>query len=291
MPDAEKSFIVTGATGFLGRALVRHLRLLGHQVICPSRANGFDLTSADLDLANGSHVFHLAARTGVASAWEDPVGFHLVNGHGVMRVLESCRKASCSMTYVSGFVYGAPQIQPISESHRVRPNNPYAFSKWAGEEACRFYADVFGVRVNIVRPFNIYGPEQGLDFILPVIVDQVVRPEVLEVVVKDLDPKRDYVHVDDVVSGILIAATAPQGAVFNIGSGKSLSVREVVQTVFRAAGVTKPMRSTGAVRNNEIMDTVADVSALQALGWKLAIPFDKGIETMIAAARKRLADV
>lgn len=291
MPENAAGFLVTGASGFLGRSLVRRLSALGHRVISPSRADGFDLMATDLDLTGITHVFHLAARTGVPAAWEDPVGFHLVNSHGVMRVLEQCRKAGCSMTYVSGFVYGAPERQPISETDPVRPNNPYAFSKWAGEEACRFYADVFGVRVNIVRPFNIYGPEQGLDFVLPVIVDQVVRPDVAEVVVRDLDPKRDYLHVDDVVSGILAASAAPGGAVLNIGSGKSLSVREVIESVFRAAGVTKAIKSTAQVRANEIMDTIADTTALRALGWHPTVTFDKGMESMVAAARKRLAGV
>lgn len=289
MSESPNAALVTGASGFLGRSLVARLRALDRTVVTPERSAGFELMRDELDLSGVDHVYHLAARTFVPDAWKDPVGFHLVNAHGVMRVLEQCRKANCSMTYVSGFVYGNPEKLPISESDPVRPSNPYAFSKFAGEQACRFYAEAFGMNVSIVRPFNIYGPEQGSHFLLPIIVNQVVDPDVREVVVKDLAPRRDYIYIDDVITGILAASASPQAAVFNIGSGHSLSVSEVIDAAFRAAGVSKPVRSTQDVRSNEIMDAVADVTSLKGTGWKPTVTFDQGMRAMVAAARVRLA--
>jgi nucleoside-diphosphate-sugar epimerase len=287
---ASGTVLVTGASGFLGQRLVDRLRELGRTVLAPGRADGFDIVSDDLDLAGAEHVFHLAARTSVPAAWNDPVGFHLANAHGTMRLLEACRRAGCGMTYVSGFVYGRPEHLPIAESDPPRPNNPYAFSKLMGEEACRFYASAFGVRVNIVRPFNIYGPGQDERFLLPLIIDQVVDPGVAEVVVKDLAPKRDFIHVDDVIAAILLIAGQPAGTTFNVGSGVSYSVEEIILSAFRAAGLSKPIRSTEEQRPNEIMDVLADTTLLRAIGWRPAVSFDQGMESLVVEARERLAE-
>lgn len=289
MFEAGGDVLVTGSDGFVGRALVRRLRELGRAVRTPTRRQGFDVLHDTLDLTGVGHVFHLAARTSVPAAWADPVGFHLVNAHGSMRVLEQCRASKCSATYISGYVYGVPSRLPIAETDVVRANNPYAFSKLMGEEACLFYASTFGLRVNIVRPFNIYGPEQDERFVFPIIVNQVVNPAVTEVVVKDLVPKRDYIHINDVVSGILAAADQPPGSVFNIGMGESFSVGEIIASAFRVSGITKPVRSAEETRPNEIMDVLADTSAIRALGWRPEVSLDKGMEMMIAAARSRLA--
>lgn len=288
MSVSAAKVLVTGANGFLGTALVDRLRSLQVEVVTPLRADGFELMRDGLDLEGVQHVYHLAARTFVPASWEDPEGYYAINAQGVVKVLEQCRKAGCPVTYVSGFVYGNPSKQPIAESDPVRPNNPYAFSKFAGEQACRFYSEVFGHRVNIVRPFNIYGPGQPAHFLLPIIVDQVVRPDISEVVVRDLTPRRDYVHIDDVVGGILAASSSPASSTYNIGSGVSLSVREVIEAACRAAGVSKPARSTEEIRANEIADTIADITALKGTGWRPAISFDKGIATMVSAARARL---
>ena len=287
MPDAP--VLVTGATGFLGARLAGSLRESGREVLAPGRADGFDIVKDDLDLGGAGHVFHLAALTGVPAAWDDPVRFHLVNAHGVVRLLEACRGAGCGMTYVSGFVYGRPERMPIAEGDPARPNNPYAFSKLMGEEACQFYASVFGVKVNIVRPFNIYGPGQDQRFLLPLIVDQVADPEAAEVVVKDLAPKRDYIHVDDVVSAIRAVAAQPAGTVFNVGSGESYSVSDIIAAAQHAAGTSKPIRSTEQTRPNEIMDVLADTTALRAIGWRPRIDLNQGMAQMVAEAQARLA--
>jgi nucleoside-diphosphate-sugar epimerase len=284
MLEPGAAILVTGAGGFVGRRLVERLRSLHYDVRAPSRANGFDLLRDQLDLAGVRHVFHLAARTGVPAAWQDPAGFHLVNAHGVARVLEQCHKAQCSLTYVSGYVYGVPQHLPIAETDPTDANNPYAFSKLMGEQACQFYASAFGVQANILRPFNIYGPGQDLRFVLPVIVAQAIDRSVPEVVVKDLAPRRDYIYIDDVVSAALAIADQPGGAVFNAGSGKSHSVAEIIAAVFRATGVSKPVRTSQETRHNEVMDVVADCRRLKALGWRPEVSLENGVRMVVEAA-------
>ena len=209
--------VVTGGTGFLGRHLVERLRAARIAVVTPGREQGFDLQRDDLPLNEVDHVFHLAARTGVVDAWNDPVGFFHTNTHGTVRVLDQCRRHGCSLTYISAYVYGQPQRLPIAEDDPVVANNPYAFSKSMAEETCRFFLKNFGVPVTILRPFNVYGPGQSDRFLLPSIAAQVVDRNCQEIVVKDLAPRRDYIFVSDAIDAILVSLATTPGSLFNIG--------------------------------------------------------------------------
>lgn len=275
--------LVTGGTGFLGRHLVERLRAARIAVVTPSREQGFGLQRDNLPLNEVDHVFHLAARTGVVDAWDDPVGFFYTNTHGTVRVLDQCRRHGCSLTYISAYVYGQPQRLPIAEADPVVANNPYAFSKSMAEGACRFFSKNFGVPVTILRPFNVYGPGQSDRFLLPRIAAQVVDRNCHEIVVSDLAPRRDYIFVSDAIDAILVSLATTPGSLFNIGSGTSHSVADAIRTVCRIAGVTKPYRAiVTATRPNEIDDVVADISALRAqTGWIPRVSFDEGLRKLI----------
>ncbi len=246
-----------------------------------SRASGFDLLADDLPAGDFSVLYHLAARTFVPAAWENPVDFHLVNAHGTLRMLEQCRQRGIPMVYVSAYIYGSPEALPIPETAPVRLNNPYGYSKFAGEEACRFYAEMFGVSVSIFRLFNVYGPGQDRHFLIPEIMGQVGDPDVPEIVLKDLAPKRDYVHVSDVVDALLLGRSLKGLNTFNVGSGASISVGGIVEAIRTVAGSTKPYRAVGERRPNEVMDVVADISALLETGhWRPRVSFEDGIREL-----------
>lgn len=278
-----KQVLITGHTGFLGAALARRLQSSGVGVTGLSRSTGFDLLRDELPGGDFDHVYHVAGLTFVPSSWADPVSFHHVNVHGTVRVLDHCRRAALPMTYVSGYVYGVPSHLPISESTPARPNNPYAFSKLAAEQACRFFAATMGVEVGIVRPFNIYGPGQDDSFLIPTIARQVLDPQVGEIVVADLEPRRDFVYVEDVVDALLLAPRLPAGGIFNVGSGESRSVADVISACMAGAGIVKPFRDRGERRSNEIMDVISDISAIrEACSWNPRTGFVEGIRAVIA---------
>ena len=278
--------VVTGATGFIGTHLVRRLGLRGIAVTGLSRSGGFDILTHDLPLEGADHVFHLAGLTFVPKAWDDPVTFHLINAHGTVRVLDQCRRAGVPVTYASAYVYGVPQILPISEIAPTSANNPYTFSKLSGEHACRFFVEMFEARIGMLRIFNVYGPDQDPSFLVPKIVRQVTDPGVAEIVVADLAPRRDYVFIDDVVDAFLMSPALPPGLPFNVGSGVSRSVEDVISACLSAAGVSKPFRACGRVRANELPDVVADISAIEkAVGWHPTVDFERGIATVIESAR------
>jgi nucleoside-diphosphate-sugar epimerase len=277
--------LVTGGSGFIGSRLVRHLRDQGAEVYAPERS-ALDVTAGPLPELSVDFVIHLAGRTFVPASWNEPADFYRVNVLGTVNVLEYCRQKQAHLLYVSGYCYGIPDSLPISEDAPLKPNNPYAFSKRSAEAVCHFYYERLQTRVTIARPFNIYGPGQSADFLIPHILKQVVDPAVAAVVVEDDTPRRDYVHVDDVIGAIDRLRRNPKpGAVFNIGSGESYSVAEVVEIACRAAGISKPVVSRGNRRVNDIPDVIADISAIRnAVGWSPSITLLGGLCEIIANA-------
>jgi nucleoside-diphosphate-sugar epimerase len=276
--------LVTGAAGFIGRALVKALAAEGHAVDALARSDG-DVADAATwaRLPAAEHVFHLAASTYVPDSWDDPVGFLAANVGGTARALDYCRRSGAHLVFVSAYVYGAPQRLPIREDDAAAPNNPYALSKFLAEQVCAFYAAQMNVPVTVVRPFNIFGPGQRPAFLIPTILAQVRKGETIRV--KDLKPRRDYLFVDDLVAALLRTIERPHGyRLFNLGSGVSHSVQEIIDTVQAAAGTTLPVASEDAQRPNEIPDVRADISrAREQLGWAPRISFAEGIARLIRA--------
>ncbi len=193
--------LVTGGSGFVGRRLVQSLRAGGAEVYAPER-DALDVSAGAFPDRSVDWVIHLAGRTYVPASWSEPADFYRVNVLGTVNVLEYCRRSQAKLIYVSGYCYGIPESLPISETAPLKPNNPYAFSKYAAEEACRFFFECLQTPVMIVRPFNIYGPGQSANFLIPRIVEQAIDPTVAAIVVEDDTPKRDYIHLDDVIGAI-----------------------------------------------------------------------------------------
>lgn len=275
-----KKILVTGSDGFIGRVLVKRLH-----------AEGFDVTGLDLaqgDITDPSccekigetgffHVIHLAGKTFVPDSWKDPAAFYKINLTGTVNVLEFCRRTGAGLTYISSYLYGSPEYLPIDENHPVKSYNPYSHSKLLADNTCQFYALNFKLRISILRPFNAYGPGQPSHFIIPEIIQMVKDPSVSEVRVMDLRPRRDYVYIDDLVDGIFRTINGEPG-IYNIGSGQSVSVEDLIKTVMRLSGITKPYKAIGAERQNEIFDLYAGIEkARHALGWQPKTTFEEGL--------------
>jgi nucleoside-diphosphate-sugar epimerase len=213
-----------------------------------------------------------------------------VNAFGTARVLEQCRRDGCGLTFIGGYVYGVPRRLPIRETDPVKANNPYALSKHLAEQMCGFYASAYGLPVVALRLFNVYGPGQGDDFLIPYVLRQILDPHRCEIEVLDLAPSRDYVYVSDAVEGILQSTRALPGSVFNLGGGHAYSVREIIERACAAAGIVKPYRATGSQRRGEIDSTVADIAALRdAVGWFPRVNLDSGLRETIESMRDRCA--
>lgn len=272
---------VTGATGFIGRHLVAALRSEGIECRTHHSCLG-DIQNAELDLEGCTHVVHLAGKTFVPDSWTDPREFYRVNVQGTVNVLEQCRRQNLPVTLVSSYVYGQPLQLPIREDHPLAALNPYAHSKILAEEAARFYASAFGMRVTIIRPFNVFGPGQDCRYLIPLLLKQAADPASDVIEVADALPRRDYLFVDDLVELLKLNLLNPMPVTVNAGSGRSHSIQEIVDFLNRELPRPKALRSRAESRPGEVLDVVADVSlAARLFGWKPKVSVEEGVRRML----------
>ncbi len=276
--------LVTGASGFIGAALVARLRHAGRQVLAMSRGDGDIADPAFWQaLPPARDVIHLAGRNYVPDSWQDSPGFMRANVTGTELAIDYCRRHGAALVFASAYLYGIPARLPISEADPVRPNNPYALSKFLAEQLCEFAATFHGVPVTVLRLFNVFGAGQREEFLIPTIVRQVRAGE--EIRVLDLEPRRDYIYIEDAVAALCASIQGIGFRRLNIGSGVSLSVRDIVNTIQSVAGTRLSVNEAKQVRPNEIPDVRANIAAAaDALKWQPEYSFAQGIERMLAQA-------
>ena len=278
---------VTGSGGFVGTHLVYRLHELGAEVKEIDRKKGLDILNFEQVNTIGSFniLIHLAAKTFVPDSYTNPREFYLTNILGTLNALELCRLRKVSMIYASSYCYGVPRYQPIDESHPVKGFNPYSGSKIAGEQLCERYHHDHGVNITILRPFNIYGPNQNKNFLIPSIIAQAKKGKII---LKDPAPKRDLVYIDDVIEAYIKTIRYESNSlnIFNIGSGESYSVKEIVEEVLKNFDHNIKVSFTGEKRANEIPDTLADITkAHEILGWSPRFSLSEGIKNCVTAKR------
>lgn len=304
--------LITGASGFAGTWLCRACAAAGDEVLAVSRRGSVpdgsgrgvavDLRSGEDVAAAIAHfrpdvVYHLAALTSVGRSWERPGQTLSDNALSAVGVLEGVRREApaARVVWVSSCgVYGAGVVLPIPEDADLRPANPYAVSKVAGEQLARLYADTYGIELVVARPFSHSGPGQRPIFLLSNLARQAAegrRSGVsrLRIVTGRADTRRDFTDVRDVVRAYRLLATAPAGAVagtcFNVSSGASVSAADQVALL---ADLVAPIEVEHAVeaalvRAHEVMDLRGDPTRLTAAtGWRPTIPLRQTMLDTIA---------
>jgi UDP-glucose 4-epimerase len=295
------NFLITGAAGFLGSSLANQLAREGHQIrgiddlsTGDPQALGPDVhfTRGDVSdrpklwtlLQEVDVVYHLAARVSVPESILYPRDYNNVNVGGTVALMEAMRDVGVRRVVLasSGAVYGDLAEQPLRESVIPNPHSPYAVSKLAAEYYVRTIGGLWGIETVSLRIFNAYGPGQHLPAshppVVPHYLKQAQRGGTL-VVHGDGSQTRDYVYVDDVISGMVAAATAPNidGMVINIGSGKETSIRELIKVVQDVTGsnaevIYNPKTSSGVSR------LCADLTlASQKLNYRSSISLEEGL--------------
>lgn len=258
--------LITGGNGFIGRYLTEYLKKCGIEIFAPTSGELDVLCQEDWNkwIAKGiGHVVHLAGKTFVPDSWKDPEDFFKVNVMGTLNAIRFCREQNAGMTYISAYIYGQPESNPIAETAKAVPNNPYAKSKYAAEELCEFFCKYFEMNITVLRLFNVFGPGQKEHFLIPFIIKQI-QDSGDTIGVQDLMPKRDYIYIEDVCKAIEISIHKTSGyQLFNIGSGRSFSVGEVIDILQEITGTNKLVTSKNSVRKNELNDVVADISHIK----------------------------
>ncbi len=307
------NFLITGAAGFLGSKLANYLVREGHQVrglddlstgdpqalspdVLFTRGDVNDRPKLWTLLQEVDCVYHLAARVAVPESVLYPREYNAVNVGGTVSLMEAMRDVGVRRVVFisSGAVYGDQGEQPLKETAHPNPRSPYAVSKLAAEYYVRTIGDLWGIESVCLRVFNAYGPGQHLPPshppVIPNFLKQAMRGGTL-VMHGEGQQTRDYVYVDDVVSTMIAASTAPgiNHLVINVGSGIETSIRDLVRLVGETTGaklevLTNPRTSPGVSR------MCADLSlAREKLGYQPRFSLAQGLRlTLDRDARFRV---
>ena len=301
---------VTGADGFIGSHLVEALVTRGARVRALALYTSLgtrgwldalpgdvlaqvEVVSGDVRdpeqmrafCAGADTVFHLAALIAIPYSYAAPRSYLDTNGHGTLNVLEGVRRAGVRrMVHTStSEVYGTALRVPIDEGHPLQGQSPYSASKIAADQMVEAYVRSFDVPAVTLRPFNTYGPRQSARAVIPTVVGQVAAGR-REVRLGSLEPTRDFNYVADTVAAFLAVADAEDkvvGEVFNAGSGREVSIGDLVRTIARVMGadvdvVADPERRRPAA--SEVMRLLADRTKLEvATGWAPATSLEEGL--------------
>lgn len=278
-----KKIFITGSSGDIGSRLKRGLEYQGYEVLESENKllriedkNYFDAINnpESIDV-----LYHLAAISFVPLSWEKPSDFIKTNVLGTSNVIEFCRVNEIKLIYISSYAYGIPQYLPIDENHPVLSVNPYALSKNMGEQLCEFYGKNFNLEYNIIRPFNVFGSLRNKSMLIPEIIDQLIEGKSIKV--KDLVPKRDYIFIDDVIDFLVLSQNKFTNDVYNLGSGQSYSVKEIIDTCQKVWGTDVEILSEQVTRKNEIPETISNMSKVKnVFSWRPKYNLEDGLIVM-----------
>lgn len=289
--------LVTGGAGFIGSHLVERLHALGHKVrvldnlsqgrrewVRPS-AEFMEGTITDLELCRRAcegvaGVFHLAAMSKVAPSIDKFEFCTEQNIIGTQNLLIAARDAKVRKVVYSGsstyYGNGAP---PQAESALPNCLNPYATSKYVGEQFCEIFTRLYKLPTVTLRYFNVYGARQpgvgAYALVLGIFLEQHRRGEALTIHGEGAQ-RRDFIHVSDVVEANLAAyASDVAGTVMNVGSGTNISIKEMADMI-SSRQVYLPRREGDA----EV--TLADISRIKRLlKWEPRMPFAEGLKQLL----------
>jgi len=287
---------VSGISGFIGRHLAAELCARGDEVcgfssdpVAPlSGARVFEHDLLDtagvarlIERCDPEVVVHLAGLSHVGESWKRPGDYYRVNFEGTAALLRAA--AGRRLVFASSAeVYGCvpEDEQPLGEDRVLDPRSPYALTKACAERLALDFGAV------VVRSFNAVGPGQSRHFALPSFAAQLaaVRRREREAVLRvgDLSPRRDFVHVADVVDAYrTLAERGEAGTVYNLASGVGTSIAEALDRLLRISGVeARVERDESRIRPVDIPALVGDNRKLRALGWTPARDLDQALDEL-----------
>jgi UDP-glucose 4-epimerase len=293
--------IVTGAAGFIGSHLCEELLANGHEVVgidnlvTGRRENlksiddhqKFSFIEADIfqlqdhGFVDDSVVFHLAALADIVPSIQNPEKYHNTNVTGTLKVLEMARRSKIKkLIYAaSSSCYGLQGNYPVPETVSCKPMYPYAFTKYVGEQYVMHWSEVYKIPAVSLRLFNVYGPRHrttgNYGAVFGTWLAQMANNKPITIVGDGLQT-RDFVYVKDVAMAFVKAAEVPSRGIFNIGSGKTFTMRKVADLLMAESRVYIPSRP------GEPVCTWAKIGmAKRSLGWKPNTSLRDGISELL----------
>lgn len=297
-----KKAIVTGGAGFIGSHMVELLLNEGYQVTAiDDMSNGqldnveifkdkpnYDFKKIDIStdfdhsiFKNTKYVFHMAALADIVPSIEKPIRYFESNVTGTIKTMEACRKHNVEKVVysASSSCYGIPDKYPTSETADIRPQYPYALTKYMAEEILLHWNKLYKIPVVSLRYFNAYGTRARTNgtygAVFKVFLKQKLEGKPLTIV-GDGSQTRDFTYVTDVAKANLMAAESDiDGEIFNVGTGNPQSVNYLAELI---GGETVNIPK----RPGEPASTHADITKIKKmLGWKPTVSFEKGVQIML----------
>jgi UDP-glucose 4-epimerase len=295
--------IVTGGAGFIGSHLTEALVTKGYRVVIldnfstgrmdnikdfkdnphikVEKVDITDFSAVSKAFEDTTFVFHLAALADIVPSIQEPLKYHNVNVNGTITVLEAARRAGVKkfIYAASSSCYGIPDNFPTSETAPIRPMYPYALTKNIGEQYMFHWNKIYHLPCVSLRLFNVFGPRARTTgtygAVFGVFLAQKLAGKPFTVV-GDGNQTRDFTFVADVADAFVKAAESViSGEIFNVGSGGTYSVNELVSLL--GGDVTHIAKRPG-----EPDCTFADITKIQkTLGWKPKVSFKEGVQQML----------
>ena len=282
--------LVTGGAGFIGTNLTKRLIRENNEVHVLddfSRAKKEnkiekvnyivrDVRSNLNDLEYYDVIFHLAALARIQPSFDEPLKTIDINSKGTANICDLAKRVKAKVIYAgSSSFYAGPYL------------NPYAFSKWQGEEICKMYSKVYGISTANARFFNVYGdgqPSTGQYATIVGIFEEQYKAGAPLTITGDGEQRRDFSHVEDIVSGLILMSKGNwNGEIFNLGTAKNYSINEL-------AAMYKHKTKYIPKRPGEAAKTLADITfTKEKLGYKPGIDLNDYVRDWLIRARKNTA--
>ena len=298
--------LVTGGSGFIATYIVKHLLENKHHVkILDLKepkirhkniefANKSILDNIINEIKGCDAVFHFAALLGVENSDKRPLDTMRVDLEGSVNVFKSAMEANIKKMIFSSSseVYGEPRELPIREDSTKGPVSTYGVSKLAAEMYAKAYNQEFGTDIRIVRFFNVYGPGQTANFVVPIFMNLALQNNPIKIFGEG-NQTRCFTYVEDVADGVLkVFEKGKAGEAYNIGNNQPTTILELAQIVKELTGSKSQITKVGfgketRLKEREIEYRIPDISKIKALGWVPKTSIREGIKKILEYTKNR----
>lgn len=291
------NILITGGAGFIGSHLADHLVKKHNVTVLDDLSTGkrenvpdgadfvegsiLDVELVDKVFADIDFVFHQAAAVSVADSMQDPQRTFDVNTIGTLNVLKTSVSNGVKKVVFasSAALYGNNPVNPKHESIILEPKSPYAISKLDGEYLLKMFREEYGIKTTAFRYFNVYGPRQDASSpysgVISLFVKRALAGEDI-IIHGDGMQTRDFVYVEDVVRANELVLKHGDGEVFNVGTGKSITVNELAERIVEITG-SESRIVYGEGRAGDVRFSEADVGAIEGVGYRAKVSVEEGL--------------
>lgn len=306
----SKKILITGGTGFIGSHLTELFVEKGYNVTVFDRYNPEynlgnlknskylkhiefifgdirDYDSVSKAIKGKKNIIHLAALIGIPYSYYSPLAYIKTNIEGTYNVLEASKKFNVDQLIVTSTseTYGSAQTLPMSETHRLIAQSPYAASKISADQLAISYWKSFKLPVKIIRPFNAYGPRQSYRAVIPSIILQAINNNIINL--GNINTTRDYTYVADLCEAFFQFSKAKKlyGTPINVGSNNEIKIKDIAKLIIKIINPKIKIK----IEKKRIRPALSEVERLKCnntffrkeVNWRPKTTFDNGLKLTI----------